>query len=641
MPNQRVSDLAQITATELALNDLLLVSDVNAFQSKKLTFEDLVNFLFPDDTFSGSLHGTASWAYNALTASYVISPTSSFAHSSSTTLNAATASYAIVAQNSSASISSSYALTASFALTSSVEFVFSSSFSNYTITASYLQYTPGGPDNGTASFALTASFFSGPTNLTTSYALFAGEVATADTASTSVSSSNADTASSAFTASYLQFDGVNPNGTASYAIFAGNIPNNQQDYGIFQAITQSITSSQLDLVSVLPTFGGFQSTEVEVNGTIDAPFTSSNLSTILGRVELFALNRQYGFSQSLDFTPVYIVLGGTATISGTLHYPFTLHGEAPLYGLYKLYVTASHGVFLDGHRTMRYKIASTSDQLTVSPAEPTIFNTYPVNSILSWSSSLHPGILYQGSASQVIFSGSADVTALVAPAGTVTVMNYAWTLTGCKSIVVDNNTGMTFLGGIPTNCVTMSAAFCSLTELPDMSTGSLSYANFQGNNIVANLSLPATMSYLNVAGNYNINLPTFLPDGMLVIIADRTGITTTPQTVPDSLITMSFNSCPNLNAWLSPSFPANLEYLDLSVSPISNIPTVIPSSLQYVNVANCQLSPVLIGNLATGLVSNGVSNGYFAFINNPNSGSAFNITANVNTLISRGWTVIS
>ena len=640
MGNQRVSDLTQITATELALNDLLLVSDVNAFQSKKLTFDDLINFLFPDDTFSGSLHGTASWAYNALTASYVLAPTSSFAHSSSVTQNALTASYALVSQIASGSLTASYALTASLALFSSVQFVYTSSFSNYTLTASYLQYTPGGADNGTASFALTASFFSGPTNLTTSYALFAEEVATADTASTAVSSSNSNTASVALTASFLAFNGI-PNGTASYAIFAGNIPNNQQNYGIFQAITQSITSSQLDVVSVLPTFGGLQSTEIEANGTIDAPFTSSNLSTILGKVELFALHRQYGYSQSLDFSPVYIILGGTATISGTLHYPFTLHGEVPLYGLYNVYVTASHGIFLDGHRTMRFKISSTSDQLTVGSAEPLVFNTYPVNSILEWSSSLHPGILYQGSASQVVFSGSADVTTLLAPPGTVTNMNYTWTLTGCKSVVVDGNTGMTYLGGIPTNCVTMSAAFCSLTELPDMSTGSLSYANFQGNNIVSDLSLPATMSYLNVAGNYNINLPTYLPAGMQVLIADRLGITTTPQIIPDTLVTMSFNACPNLNVWLSPTFPSSLKYLDTGVSPLSNLPTSIPASLQWVNIANCQLSPVVIGNMAAGLVSNGLSNGYLAFLNNPASESAFNITSNVNTLISRGWTVIS
>ena len=200
---------------------------------------------------------------------------------------------------------------------------------------------------------------------------------------------------------------------------------------------------------------------------------------------------------------------------------------------------------------------------------------------------------------------------------------------------------MTYLGGIPTNCVTMSAAFCSLTELPDLSSGSLKYANFQGNNIVANLALPPTMSYLNVAGNYYVNLPNSLPAGMNTIIADRTGIIYTPLTIPDSLVTMSFNSCPNLSAWLAPTFPASLTYLDTGVSPISNLPTSIPSSLQWVNIANCQLSPVVIGNMAAGLVSNGLNNGYLAFLNNPDSGSAFNITTNVNTLISRGWTVIS
>jgi hypothetical protein len=187
----------------------------------------------------------------------------------------------------------------------------------------------------------------------------------------------------------------------------------------------------------------------------------------------------------------------------------------------------------------------------------------------------------------------------------------------------------------------MSAAYCGLTELPDMSTGSVGYANFPGNNIVSTLSLPLSMSYLNVAGNYYVNLPLNMPAGLQVLVADGTGITYTPLTIPDSLVTMSFNACPNLNAWLSPTLPANLKYLDTSVSPLSNLPTSMPSSLQWVNVANSQLSPVIIGNIASGLVTNGLSNGYFAFINNPSSQSAVNITTNVTTLINRGWSVIS
>jgi hypothetical protein len=220
-------------------------------------------------------------------------------------------------------------------------------------------------------------------------------------------------------------------------------------------------------------------------------------------------------------------------------------------------------------------------------------------------------------------------------------MNYTWTLTGCKEIILDSNTGLTQLGGIPTSCVTMSAAYCGLTELPDMSSGSVGYANFPGNNIVANLSLPPSMNYLNVAGNYYVNLPATWPAGIQTLVADGTGIVYIPPIIPDSLISMSFNSCPNLNGWLSPTLPANLKYLDTSVSPLSNLPMTMPSQLQWVNVSNCQLSPTIIGSIAQGLVNNGLTGGFFAFLNNPGSGSAFNISSNIATLISRGWTVIS
>ena len=639
MSNQRVSQLAPITATELTSDDLLLVSDVTAFQSKKLTLSELFNYLFPSDNFSGSLFGTASYATNALTASYITIHSASYVPTSSWAYDAVTSSFSKLANTASNATTSSYALTASFTIATSVDFAYSSSLSNYTLTASYLLLDPNNATNGSASYALTASYFAGEESATSSYAINAFESFYADTASFSISTTNADTASFVATSSYLQFNGY-PNGTASYAITAGNIANNWQDYGSFSAITQSITSSQLDLVTILPTFGGLQMTDVEIHGTLDVPFTSSH-AALLGRVELFALERKSGISQSLDYSPVYLNLGGTATISGTLHYPVSLHGNTPLYGLYEFYVTTSNGITLDKNRIVRFKLSSTSDQLSVNSAEPMIFNTYPVNSILMWSSSLHPTIAYQGSASQVIFSGSSDVTSLLVPPGSVSNMNYTWTLTGCKKIILDSNTGLTQLGGIPRSCVTMSAAYCGLTELPDMSSGSVGYANFPGNNIVANLSLPPSMNYLNVAGNYYVNLPATWPAGIQTLVADGTGIVYIPPIIPDSLISMSFNSCPNLNGWLSPTLPANLKYLDTSVSPLSNLPMTMPSQLQWVNVSNCQLSPTIIGSIAQGLVNNGLTGGVFAFLNNPGSGSAFNISSNIATLISRGWNVIS
>jgi hypothetical protein len=519
-----------------------------------------------------------------------------------------------------------------------VELVYSSAFADYSQTASYLLLSPGGT-NGTASYALTSSFFLGYSQASASYSSTSSWALNAISVSTATNATLANTASLCLTSSYLAFNGI-PNGTASYALSSGNSPNTIIDYGIFKAITQSVSSSQIDYVAITPTFGGTATTTVEAYGTVDILFTSS-VSPTNGYLELFIVNRQYGYSQSLDASPVCLSIGGDSTISGTLKYPFTLRGDAELYGLYEVYVTASNGVYIEGSRTMRFKFTSESDQFDVSSAEPMEFYTYPSNAILLYSSSLHPGIAYQGSASQVTFSGSIDVTELFVPPATVNIMNYTWTLMGLQKLTVDNNSGLAYLGGIPTGCISASAANCGLTELPLIASSSIGYLNVPNNNIVANLSLPQSMSYLNVANNFYVSLPLNLPAGMTALIADGTGITYTPLTTPDTLISMSFSNCPLLTTWMSPTFPAFLEYLYVDNSPLSNIPSAIPSWLLCVNMSNSLLNPTIIGSVAAGLVTNGMTNGYFSFLGTPDSSSAFNIIPNITTLRSRGWTIVS
>lgn len=638
MSNKRVSELAQISISDMDDADLLLISDVNHQESKKLTLGDLGKFLLNNGFLTASIYGTSSYALQAATASYVGPHSASYSPTSSWAFNAITASYTSTTATASFSLTSSYIATASYALASLAQSVLSASFAGNAISASFLAFDPL-VSNGTASYAMKAlSLVS--SQVSASYASTASYASYSAVTAQALQSNTADTASFVQTASYLAFNGV-PNGTASYAIYAASIPNVRQDFGTFFANTQSILSSQLDLVSVTPTFGGQQATNFEAYGTVDVPFTSSNPAS--GRIEMFVLDRATGYSQSLDFSPVYINIGSSTTaVSGTMRFPFTLRGEAPLYGLYKVYVTASYNeVFFDTSRTMKYKITSTSDQLSVQAAEPTLFSSYPSNVIMLYSSSLHPGVAYQGSASQVIYSGSQDATALTIPAGTINNLYYTWTLNGLVTMSVDNNPGLTDLGGIPTSCVSMSAANCGLTYLPDMSVGSLKYLNVPGNNIVANLTFPISMSYINIAGNYYANLPTQIPAGLTVLIADGIGSSNTPYIMPDTLISTSFNSCPNLTSWIPFALPANIKYINTSGSPLGTFPSVMPSNLLYIDVSYCSLSASYISNIANGLVSNGLSNGIFSFINNPASESAFNITTNVNTLISRGWTVIS
>jgi hypothetical protein len=290
---------------------------------------------------------------------------------------------------------------------------------------------------------------------------------------------------------------------------------------------------------------------------------------------------------------------------------------------------------------MRFKFTSETDQFVVSSAEPMKFYTYPTNSILLYSSSLNPGVAYQGSASQVTFSGSIDATELLVPPATVNVMNYTWTLMGLQKLTVDGNTGLTYLGSIHTNCISVSAANCGLIEIPLLASSSIGYLNVPDNTIIANLSLPQSMSYLDVSNNFYVSLPDVLPSGMSVIKADGTGITHTPTSVPDTLISMSFSQCTQLSYWSNYSLPTSLIYLNVNNSPLINFSFVIPNGLLFVDVSNCSLSSTIISNIASALVANGLSNGYFAFLNNPSSGSAFNIIPNVDALEGLGWTVVS
>ena len=534
-------------------------------------------------------------------------------------------------------MSSSYCITASYALTSSVELVYSSAFADYARTASYLLLTPGST-NGSASYALTASYVIN-TQVSTSYAASASWAYNAITASRAVTAALADTASLVQTASYLAFNGV-VNGTASYALMAGTINNVTQDYGIYAATTQSVSSSQLDFFAITPSLGGLKTTSVEAYGTLLVSFTSSASPTD-GDIELVVVDRQYGYTHSLDTSPVYIGLGGSSAISGTFKYPFSLRGDAELYGLYEVYVTASDGIFLEPSRTVRFKFTSESDQFLASAAEPMKFYSYPSNAIMSWSSSLYPGIVYFGSASQVTFSGSNDVTELLVYPSTVNILQYTWTLSGANKIRVDNNPGLTYLGGIPFACISMSAANCGLTEIPLLASSSIGYLNVPNNTIVANLSLPSTMSYLNVANNFYVSLPINMPANMQILDASGVGLTYTPYGLPDSLVSMSFARCSRLVSWLAPTFPASLKYFDANNSPLTNTPFTMPAGLLYMNVATCSLPPTIVGSIANSLDTNGLTNGYFAFQNNPSSESAFNITTYVTNLRGKGWTVVA
>lgn len=212
MANKRVFELTAITAAELTPTDLLLLADVAPNpESKKLEISELNTYLNANNR-TGSLYGTASWALNAVSASWApYQESSSYAATSSWAGRAITSSYALEALSASWARSSSYALTASYAMTSSVQLVYSSAFSDYARSASYLIYIPG-VFNGTASYASTSS--RAMSSITTSFIVYSPLTSNG-------TASFAATSSQTISASFLNFIGNN-NGTASHAMTAGS-----------------------------------------------------------------------------------------------------------------------------------------------------------------------------------------------------------------------------------------------------------------------------------------------------------------------------------------------------------------------------------------------------------------------------------
>lgn len=201
MGNEKVSQLIELLATDLAYDDVLLITDTSQKESKKIETGQLLLFIENSGSF---------FAYDALhanTASYITS-----SGVIGNVLSATSASYALSSSWSDNSKSSSHSISSSTSNTSSYSLTCVTHTTNAD-TASYLQYS--GFINGTASCALTSALaisalnsynllYSGQPNGTASWAISASNANTAsyvspllilNTASYALSSSNADSAS--------------------------------------------------------------------------------------------------------------------------------------------------------------------------------------------------------------------------------------------------------------------------------------------------------------------------------------------------------------------------------------------------------------------------------------------------------------
>ena len=631
MANRRISELVQLTAAQLAADDLLLVADISAHESKKLQVSDLETFILSASN-TGSFFGTSSWTYNAVNALNAPQPsTASYANTSSWAYNAITSSAALDALSASYCHSGSYVVTASYAFFAEIQTIFSSALSDFATTASYLLYVPG-MANGTASFALTSSLTDTASlsyislltdtssfSYTSSYALFAANVInlviisgssfdiSASWASSSISAEYAITAD---TASFLNYNG-GFNGTASYAITAGTFPSVRIDYGMYQAMTQSAFGAQIDNVTI----NGPKSSSFEAFGSVTVPYSSSQVD-LTSYIELIALNRWSGITASLDKSPLVVNLNGTDT--GSITIPFSLVGEVPLSGSIMIYVTASNGAVISSDRNVKFDITSMATNILVNSAETMslrIISSSGAPAVVTYTSSVTPGNVYSAIDSQLVTTGSDTILEINASSISASIMKYGWTLTNLYNLKASDNPTLYDIGGMPNSIETMSIQNCAIISLAPLTYTSASILNCSFNQLESLPELPPSMSYINCSSNPLTYLPTILPAGLISFLAEATLISAIPVAFPSTLVTISFYYNTNLTTWNSS----------------------LPPGLLNLNVANCDLSQASIEFICATLVANGLNNGTLNVSNN--NGYTANALTYISTLNGRGWSV--
>ena len=337
MANKPVSALSPITAAELAVGDLLFVSDISTL---KMAISEMTAYF--QSAITSSL--TSSNALTAKTASYLLyqgfpngtasyALTSSYNISSSHSNRSDTASYVNLALSSSYAITASYAISASWCATSSVQLTYSSAYSEYAKTSSFLLYS--GVANGTASYSLksnnavtsdTASFLSyiGNANGTASYAIYSAlsrnttfllYSGTANgTASYALQGNQCNTANGALTSSFLTYNNTVPNGTASYAIssshamtssyistasYALTSENNVGSYKLYGPFAATLVSPETGAISIsLTSSVTYPSLIFEFYGDHGIPFRLNPASA--GKITVLAT------SPSLPLTTVTV-----------------------------------------------------------------------------------------------------------------------------------------------------------------------------------------------------------------------------------------------------------------------------------------------------------------------------------------------
>jgi hypothetical protein len=638
--NKRVSQLVKLTASEVSFDDLFLIIDFSAAESKKISIQDIGIYL----NASGSI-----FAYHSIisdTASYIrATGVDGTVLSSSYSVKSSISDSSLVSLN---SITSSYANTSSWAINSlnvgggttlytGSTYPITSSWTEKTVfsnSSSYLIYS--GFPNGTSSYALsTQNTYHATISDTASFVNISGKVPSSSWADNSINSINSINSQ---TSSYLVYNGF-PNGTSSYALASARVGvTGIIDYGIFNATTQSISSSQLDKVDIFPGLGQPVSTNVEIVGTIIIPFTSSIPvdETLYLRIK----DRNLGTEITVDSTPIYVNISPTvgnwdSFNSGTIKIPYTLFGNENLYGSYMMYVTASSNkIRIEPNRINKFSISSYSENASVSSGELLVFSVDSPNFLIEFTSSAGgpfydyvPGILITGSNN--IF----ELNFISAPV--VTSVRNVWTLNNLTTFRCVNGSLM-FLSGFSNSLTYLDINHNSLPLLFDLSNTSLVYLDCSSN-ILSNIqNLPSTIQYLDVSNNPITTLPNPLPSSLSTLCFNNTLVPPLFISYPSSIVSMSFYNNANMN-FFGGNLPSNLVNLDCHGTPIQNLPT-IPSSVLNLTASNCNLTQTSMYNICNDLVNNGLYTGSLNIIGN--GIPQISTQGIIITLLNRDWSVL-
>lgn len=657
MSHKRVSQLVELTASEMVDGDLFYVIDVSAREGKKIQVGELGDYLNASGSFTVTQADTASFVLGSNVFGAVAS--SSYAGSSSVAISSSYAGRAF---------SASYASTASFAMNSTAGSATSSSWASASLSASWADRS------GTALNALAAASLTYPNSSTASYAMKAQLVDTASYAKTAsfiagvgVSVTSASYANRSGFASTADVSNVTlelnyPNlSTASYAMVAENfVYNHYVDYGVFLATTQSISASQLDLVEVSSSTGLTKQTNVAVMGTVIVPYTSS--IAVDESLTLKIKSRDTGVETTLDSTPIYHDISRTlnafgSVLSGSLKIPFTLEGSSSMLGNYLVFVTGSSSkIKIEPTRTNRFNLSSLSDTVNVDTSEPAMFQVSPEQLVsITFYTGSHEGP-FTNFRNEMLATGSQYIDDVSVRNQAVTSIRYVWSLQNLRILDCGRNGLITSLTGMPDTLVTLSCDSCSIQNIQalDNATGmtyfhcgqnnltvlptlpiSLSFLNCADNLLTSISGLPETMSYLNAENNLIDTIPASIPYGVTDLYLGTNQLTSFFSSLPVSLLTMSIFSNPMTT--LGSTLPDATGWIDAHDLSISSFPT-LPAALLYLNVVSCSLSQASMNTICSQSVVGGLTNGILYFNGN---GPILISTVNdyILTLQGLGWTV--